>query len=314
MKLSSIIKKGFNFINILGLKKHKVDDNLFFLGDRNLISSFKKIVLYFPDYEYMHFGDHLFFEPLVRFLKEKGFNLKVIPTSKMEFYFISAGALIGTSEDIKNADLLITRLEFFPAVKRLKNNILFIDTTSLEIKKHLCQDIVDKVAKFLSLNADGFYAKPSKLAECVGNIKLDDSYKYILFNNYIDSGFHRVTKRHYDKLAIFCKKFAEEKNLKVIHVGTQRDKEKDINKYDFVFLDLRGKTTPQDLFYLLSQKSVKYGVSFDSFIMHLFFIYDKKVFVLFRGRFIKKAKDYILKYVNPPFDPKKSLFDVIEYI
>jgi len=314
LKFSSILKKGLNFINLMGLRRYRVANNFFYVGDKNDIPSIHKVVLYFPDYEYMHFGDHMFFEPSSRFLKSKGFDVKVMPTKAMEFYFINSGIKIATEDDVKEADLLITRPEFFNSVKGFKKNILYIDTASSEIKKYICQDIVEKISNFLLLSCDGFYAKPYKILTHRSEIALDKGFEYILFSNYIDSGFHRVTKWHYDRLSQFAKKMAKESNLKVIHIGTAKDKAKDNRIYDFISMDLRGKTSPEDLFYLASLDSVKYSISFDAFLMHIFFLYEKKAFVLFRGRFMKKARDFILNYVNPPFDPKINLLEVIEYI
>ncbi len=316
MTLKSVVKKVFNYINVAKIRRFAINDNMYFLGNKDLPCTINKVVLYFPDYEFMHYGDHLFFEPLAKFFKLKNFNIKVVPVKQMEFYFIKNGYQIGNQNDVKKADLLITRTEFYKDVKRLTNqNVLFINTSSTKIHQFLCKDIINKVANFISIESDNFYAKPSGLRNCPENINLDSSYNYVIFNNYIDSGFFRVIKRDYKKINDFANNFAKENNLKVIHTGTQKEKDNDKKTYDFVDIDLRGKTGPADLFYLASHGNVKYNISFDGLLMHIFFIYGKKSFIKFRGRFSRSARNYIINYVNPPFDPEPhKINDLIEYI
>jgi len=273
----SVIKKVLNYIYILSIKGFAINDNMYFTGSSSSPSSIKRVVLYFPNYEFMHYGDHLFFEPLARFLKLKNFEVKVNPVKQMEFYFIDNGYLIGNNDDVKKADLLITRTEFYIDIRRsINKNILFINTASAKINHFLCADIVGKVADFFSIESDNFQAKPSGLRNCPENIRLDPSYNYLIFNNYVDSGFFRITKMDYKKISDFAKNFAKENDLKVIHTGTQKEKENDKKTYAFVDIDLRGKTSPADLFYLAAHNNIKYNVSFDGFLMHIFFIYGKK--------------------------------------
>jgi hypothetical protein len=318
MNYFSLIKKTFNLLNVANLKKYSINSNMYFVnreyGVKN--NEFKKILLYFPNHEFMHFGDHLFFEPLAKFLKETGFIVKIMPIKAMEFYFINNGYDIGISNDILDADLLITRVEMYNEVVRFKKNTLFVDITSSSIKNFLCQDIVNKIADFLSIDAKNFYAKPSKINNYLSKIELNPNIEYITFNNYIDSGFYRVRKKHYKHLSDFCKHFAKINNLSVIHIGTKKDKEKDKNYYDFVDIDLRGKTSAADLFYIASLGNVKFNISFDAFIMHIFFLYNKKSFILFRGRYTNKARNFVRQYMNPPFkpEPEINIENIAEYI
>lgn len=316
MTLKSVIKKVLNYINISRIKNFAINENMYFLGQKASPDSINRVILYFPDYEFMHYGDHLFFEPLARFLKLNNINVKVMPVKQMEFYFRNNGYLIGNSDDVKKADLLITRTEFYENIKRLMyENILFINTSSTKINQFLCNDMVNKVASFLSLDSDNFCAKPSGLRTCPENIKLDSGRNYLIFNNYIDSGFFRVTQKHYKKINDFAQNFARENDLKVIHTGTQKEKANDKKTYDFVDIDLRGKTSLADLFSLASHDNVQYNISFDGFLMHIFYIYGKKSYILFRGRYTKSARNYLINYVNPPFDPEPhEIKDLIEYI
>ncbi|MBF0564946.1 MAG: hypothetical protein HQK89_06870 [Nitrospirae bacterium] len=314
MNAKSLIRKALILATAYPLKRYAVNDNMFFLGDRKLLKGVKRILLYFPNNEYMHLGDHFFFEPLMSFLKYKGFEVKVITIKSMEFYVAGNGHVLGNFDDIARADLVITRTEFFYYAWPLKKNTLFISTFSPSIKKRLCQDIVDKVAAFLSVDSSGFYVRPSPLANCPETISLDSDSDYLVYNNYVDSAFYRLRPEHYRKLDRFAGKLAKENGLKVIHTGSKKDRERDRKSYGFVDVDLRGIASPADMFYLASLHNVKYNVSFDTYIMHIFFIYGKKSFVLFRGRFTRKAHDLIVNYVLPPFEPEGRVEDLIEYL
>ena len=316
MTLKSVVKKVLNYINISRIKKFSINDNMYFIGNRFSPDSINRIVLYFPDFEFMHYGDHLFFEPLARFLESKDFSIKIMPVKQMEFYFMNNGYQIGNHDDVKKADLIITRTEFYEDIRRMApENVLLINTSSPKIHQFLCQDIVDKVAKYLLIDSDDYFAKPSGLRNCPENIRLDSNHDYLIFNNYIDSGFFRVTKWHYKKINGFAQDFAKKNDFKVIHTGTQKEKDNDKKTYEFVDIDLRGKTDLADLFYLASHDDVKYNISFDGLLMHIFSIYGKKSYVLFRGRFTESARGFHMKYVNPPFDPKpRSIKDLVEYI
>ncbi len=282
---------------------------MYYIGNGDSLKAVKNITLFFANPEYMHLGDHLFFEPLCRFLNIKGFNIKIIPTRAMEFYFTP----IGNYDDLNSADLVITRTELYGDVSKLKTNILLIDTAYSGITGHLCQDIVNKVASLLFLDSRDFYAKPSALDIGSDGLQIGNG-QYMIFNNYVDSGGYRLTSKHYDKLARYCQMISQKLHLEVIHTGSATDKHRDSWRYDFVHMDIRGKTTPADMFYLAGHHNVVCNVSFDNFLMHLFFIYGKKSYVLFRGRFFNKSKDFIIKYVNPPFKPSCNINDLIEYI
>ena len=112
---------------------------------------------------------------------------------------------------------------------------------------------------------------------------MNGNEKYILFNNYIDSSAFRINKKMLKSLDDKAKELKKKFNARIIHTGSQNDKKNDYKHYDFVDLDLRGKTTVEDIFYLLSRDNVLYNVSFDAFQMHVAFLYNKKSFIKFRG-------------------------------
>jgi hypothetical protein len=305
-------KKVFNKLEIFALRHNKIESNLFLLNKKN--KQIKSILLFFPDYEMMHYGDHLFFEPLARNLRLKGYQLYISPIKAMEFYFQSLGYKIAEEVTLNKVDLIITRVEFIKITKKIKNQILLIDTVSSTIKLPLCNDIIEKVSNYLGDDYATYDSVPAYY--CDKNpalLFLNKNDKYIIFNNYIDSGSIRSGSSHQKIIIDFVKNLKSKTGLKVIHTGSNKDKNNDFRKYDFVDIDIRGKTSIKELFTLCSLHNILYNVSFDGFQMHLFLIQKKKSFVLFRGRFLKKNEYFIKKYVNPPFFCKNSK-NLIEYI
>ncbi len=308
------LKKVFNKLEVFKLRRHAIASNLFLLNKK--CNQVKSILFYFPDYEMMHFGDHLFFEPLARHLRSHGYRLIISPINAMEFYFQDLGYRIGDDSSLENIDLIITRVEFIGALKNVDSQILFIDTASSKIKSPLCNDIIEKVSEFLGLQNLNYNPVPS-YSYTVNEGKLSFLSKnnnYIIFNNYIDSGSIRSGSTHQNSIIDFVRSLKDKTGFKVVHTGSSNDKNCDSRVYDFVDIDIRGKTSIKDLFIICSLNNVIYNVSFDGFQMHLFFVQNKKSFILFRGRLIKRNEDYIKKFVNPPFfhDNPSSIIEYIE--
>lgn len=314
MSLLYILQKLHNKFEVYMLKKHAIRENIFLLNyDKKKPV---KILFYFPNSKIMHFGDHLFFEPLARELKKLGFDIYVYPVKAMAFYFRKNGFKIADDNIFENVDLIITRVDFISVFKDTNHQILFIDTANSSIKMPLCEDLIKKIFSFLDIQNNNYLTIPSNIEANGENLisVIDKNEKYILFNNYLDSGAFRSGKSHQDLIINFIKKMKGSYGYKVIHTGSKKDKDHDKKDYSFVDLDLRGKTSIEEMFYLCTLKNIVFNVSFDAFQMHLFFINNKKSFIVFRGRYLKTNEKFIKKYVNPPFKYKGSINDLIEYI
>ena len=128
----------------------------------------------------MHLGDHLFFEPLARALKQNGYEVAVQPVPIMQFYFDRLDYTRGSIED--GFDLIITRVEFMPALANYKGPTLFVDITNANIRYPLCYDITYKVLTILGIKNFVFDDKPAMVSDIPDadfGINLND--KYILF-------------------------------------------------------------------------------------------------------------------------------------
>ncbi|MGL6099617.1 MAG: hypothetical protein ACRC0G_08315 [Fusobacteriaceae bacterium] len=282
------------------LKKYKLTNNIYSNIDFKKNKKIKKILIFLNNSYYAHLGDQLFFEPLLNMLN-KNYDVVISPTKVMQNYFIELGYSVDLEPNFENYDLIITRTDFYSMLKNL-DNVLFLKTTDL--KKKVCRMFLEEVSLFLNIKDIGLYSdKPQKLLFSEENsFEINKKDKYIIFSNYIDSGSLFTSKKNFQQLEEVCIKRAQEFGYKVIHLGSQKDKENDKKEYGFVDIDLRGKTSILDIFKIISNEKIIEYIGFDGFIMHLFFIYEKQMHVKVRNKLTKKRMDDIVKFVNPPFE------------
>jgi len=133
----------------------------------------------------------------------------------------------------------------------------------------------------------------------------DFEAQFVVFNNYVNSGFFRLFFIKNIVLEERCE-YLKKQGFKVIHVGSPADKSSDSRRYDFVDIDLRGQLPMNDLLDLLSSHNVHEIVTYDNFIMHMAHIFNKSTSVLFRGRFLSKNRLLHINYINNTFLCRKN--------
>ncbi len=295
-------------------RKKSIAANIHLINSDAEDRTLESVLFYFPDIKYMHFGDHLFFEPLCRLFKVNGVDVYVAPIPSMVEYFSSHKYKIA-DPDNHGYSYIITKPDFLPTIRH-KKNIISIETAYDGIDKPLVEYLIDKLSSFFKLTAT-ISSKPLYFErKNISNyLKLDENTKYIIFNNYIYSGLYRVPKAKFKRLEIFLLQFIRDNpEYKIIHTGSNKDREKDKANYPFVNIDLRGKTDIYDLFDLCKLPNVCYYIGFDGFVMHLFFLQGKKAYVMSRGRWSAKARHFLENYIDPPFTPTASIQDLKVYI
>lgn len=306
MLLKYLINKLYNRIYLKLLKRNRVFPNLYHIGT-HISKRVRTIVFYFPGAKFMNFGDHLFFEPVCRLLKTNGYDVSIIPLSEMKYYFEKAGIKTGDINTIDNYDLIISRPDFIKEVKD-KRNVVLIDIAYAGIKEPLINDLCKKFTLYFDLKHN-VSAKPTYVVQnidCFQKFHLQKNKRYVVFNNYLTSGSFRVAGKKYDKLEKFIKDFKQKNPLYlVIHTGSKNDKIKDKKQYGFVDIDLRGKTSIMDLFDLSALPNLDYYIGFDAFVMHLFFLKEKKAYVLSRGRWTEKERNFLENFIDPPYAVEK---------
>lgn len=295
------------------LKKYKVGKNSFFIGKKQ--KKYKTVLIYLDNRYLAHMGDQIFFEPLMQILKEKEINFEICITEPLKEYFKSLNYKVIQKPNWNNYDLVISRSDFYYEL-RDKKNIFLIKTLNLE--ERICKTISKEVINFLKLDVKNVDKSISKIKitniiknEYIKEIINDKDNEYIIFSNYIDSGSMFSNKKKLERLENFCREYQKIKKIKVLHVGTKKDKINDPKTYDYVDIDLRGKTTVAELMWLISNNNVKTYIGMDNFVMHIFYIYFKDVNVCIRSKGSKARKEQILNYINPPFEMKKMEINYI---
>lgn len=253
-----------------------------------------------------HLGDRLFFCPLIKMLIENNCSVKIPLSDKLSFTLLSTIFKCSpifqecpSEEDI----IVIPKPSYLNLKNKYKKMVLidFLDTTCrMKIANQLLCSFKQKFQLEYKYSPPPFLGtiKPQK-------IKLDKDQKYYFFNNYLLSGKFRKYFVNQNKLSKKCIEL-KELGYKIIHIGSMSDKKNDHCVYPFVDQDLRGKLLIEDLSNLVRCEQIHGIVTYDNFLMHLIGVFDKKAYVLFRGRFLSKARRHHFKYVNNTFFEDES--------
>ena len=148
-KINYIIKKIYNKYEVFNLNRYKILNGLYLLNKNR--KHIRTILFYFPDYTMMHYGDHLFYEPLASGLKKLGYIVYVYPIKAMEFYFKMQGFDIGSESMCGKVDLIVSKVEFITCLYKTNKQVLFTDTTISSSKLPLCRELINNVYTFLGL-------------------------------------------------------------------------------------------------------------------------------------------------------------------
>ena len=306
--INYMLIKLFHKFQIFFIKK---EENGLYIKNKTK-NKIKKVLFYFNNYHLMHFGDIIFFEPVIQKLINHGFDVEVSCDINAASYLKFNNIKIFNNHNFNKFDLIITKVEFISFFNKSPNQILFVDTTDNKINEPLCVSIINKISSFLKINdiksviasASNFIIQNNNL-----DILLKNNERYILFNNYTHSGKFRIFSNQRKKL-IDCSKKFKKNGFKIIHIGTQEDKNNDKSNYEFIDLDLRGKTRLSDVFYLVSKNNVISSVSFDTMQILIFTLNNKKSFVVNRKRLLKSNRVFREKYVHKCFNSD----DLITYV
>lgn len=252
------------------------------------------------DHPTTHLGDRLFFFPLVSQLHAKGFSLSLNPADKITqsiFYglygvdpFIDAGD--------QNVDLVIIPKPSYLNKRGIHRSLLVVDFTDSKITASITESLVRSFGELFgqSLTSPSLSIGSSVIDASPPTILAEDQ-DYYLFSNYIHSGFFRKWFLDENRLYLKCMDIKNQ-GYKIIHVGSEQDKLADKKAHPYIDLDLRGKLSLVQLISLVASPQVKGSITYDNFLMHLTGLFNKKSFVLFRGRFSKSGRTHHYKHVN----------------
>ncbi len=239
-----------------------------------------------------HLGDRVFIIPIL-------FNLQknMIQISTNDNILIDLYEAIYKLKFDNNFDYYDFNIVLRPSfLKKFNRNIrqIYLDFTDTSTEYLISEQVNIILNKSLGLNQ---HLKNHSVSL---NQSKDENSKIVFFSNYIDSGSFR--KLFIDQKKLYDKCYELKRiGYKIYHIGTESDRCNDSKNYDFVDVDLRGKTSIIEIIELFKNYEDLIVVSYDNFLMHLGLIYNKKTFILFRGRFLKSNYYHHMKYVNCNF-------------
>ena len=297
MKIYSLIKKAINLsiIKCLGKKCFILPNLYLFNLESSDLKNVKKILFYFDSNEYMHLGDHLFFLPLVNSFICSGYIVEVAPTIIMRPVFELLNIPVVNGEyNLNNYDLIISRIEIVRGISKYKSLLVNV---SNKLERPICDQLLSDFGRFFSLKPalpiDYTVFKDDAI---LSKLHLPKDKKLVIFNLYCDSAAYLINRNKINLLLNEISKYINNKEYRLVFTGSAADVKDDRRRFDFEYLDIRGKTSVLDIMALVNCSNAFCYIGFDGFIMHVFSLLSKPSFVVFRGRIRKRQNEMLKKF------------------
>jgi hypothetical protein len=304
LRVKSLIFLRHNGLYIFN--KYKIDINL---------ALRKNIYFDFSNPKYIHFGDMLFFIPLISWLSK---NKKiVILVDKERFFFanfifnqIAIVNIFNNATKLKDGSVLVTSpynlFNYHSYHLCIVGLGCAYSSTTLKYPLFFAHNFVNNFASLeidLAEIEDSFFHWRAlfkrRLSSQLNSLPSDYPSKILWLCPYIASGkFRDLFKSKLRKLIFFAVKEAFLLNTPLALIGGALDKNLDINGANYY--DFRGKSIVDMMHYAISD-NVRLGFGFDNFWMHFFDLIGKPYLVLFRGRFLSYDNNIHLNSVNVSF-------------
>lgn len=275
----------------------------------------KTIYFDFSNTKYIHFGDMLFFIPLILWLSKTRKVVVLVDKERIFFadFFFNQIAIVNIFDNTTQLDdgsVLVTSP--YNLFNYSSYNLCVVglgcaySTTKLKYPLFFANNFVNN---FASLGVELFEIENSffhwrALFKDRLSSKLIASQSYcssdvIWLCPYIASGrFRDLFKFKLRSLIFFAIEKASLLNMSLALIGGSLDE--DLDLLDVNYCDLRGTPIIDMMHYAISS-NVKMGFGYDNFWMHFFDLIGKPYVVLFRGRFLKYEKNLHLNSVNVSF-------------
>lgn len=271
-------------------------DSVIYTNSIKAIEDYDLILFYFNYPKLMHLGDHLYFKPLVSKLCANNYKVKVEPVKSLEFLFHNCFIDTTKINFASKKVLFVSRLELLPEITNKFGDVDYFlyDTMSYKINLPISNFIVNSFAEYYQLTNKldllitaneylNFVIKP------YNKFDLTTKNGIIFLSNYVDSGRFRILPKR--KKLLIKKMQQERRDYHVVHLGTKNDAFHDHNDYKHIVdLDLRGKTTPEDIFSLMAMKNVISVYCHDTYILHVANIFDLPINVVFKKYFVHNVQ------------------------
>lgn len=292
----------------------------------NSLKSSSRVAVVFFDSKITHIGDQIFFDTLIQNLCISFDHVDIISTNAMKGYFKFFGHNVIDKLDFDPSkyDLMITRIEElfnfknftkFDNFKNHKSKTIFINTVEKSIQDRITVEIVRSVYQCIRVEPPNINLIPRAPSGLFQESALDENKEYLIYSNYVDSGWFRIGKNDRKLLQDCAIKLAKEHGFTILHVGTLKDKDNDTQTIPFSFsdyIDLRGCTTVEQLFSLCQLKNVKVCVTFDTFVFHAASFSHTKCYVRMKKSSTAKL-DYLFRCIVPCVNPNSLFLEVLTH-
>lgn len=284
----------------------KKEDGVFSNFHTNDFSSFQ-ICFDLSDTKYIHFGDILFFLPLINLL------------SKNKTIFIK---ISGNQSNFINTFLMYKKKIKFTYDYLDNNNVVYIGSPYCLPKNIISRKyvgigffsnnyslsypllIIKKLFSFMHIDVkedviinNFIFFKQFIRNKLNKKSNFNNTKNYFIVSPYIASGRFRDLFHFKQKKIIEHAKMNSNKNLVPIIIGSMRDHNITLN---FEHINLKGKSIIE-VIQIASKQNIMFGIGFDNFWMHFFDLIGKDYKVFFRGRFFKKNMLIHMNSINVSF-------------
>ncbi len=290
------------------LSRYKLKNGVYGLSYITLNEN-EKICFDFSDRNFIHYGDMLFYLPLIIFLS-KDYDISIlIKNEDLNFikFFINDCNTIKVINDLNNHDGLIISSPYV-FIKNINNAKYFglgIPSILLDIPY---PSYLAKIFGDFFIKNDNFYDsfclffidwknkfKNKPILRNIKNLYSDENL--VLISPYISSGkFRDLLKFKRNKIIKYFISNFSHNNFTPLLVGSSSDK----NLYFRNRIDFRGMDITFVMMLCCTDKVVC-GVGFDNFWMHFFDLIGKSYYVKFRGRILNFNKEIHFRSINISF-------------
>lgn len=272
------------------------------------VANLKTVGFYLDNPLFVHLGDQLFFEPVLRLLSMK-YEVYIKPTNAMAEYFAYSRAKLITDERIFDCDVIITRGELLSELMiKTKKPIICVNTLSKSMHKRIVDELICNFSKLFNvIIPDNFIASPWK--PIANNIKAKANK--VILAPYIDSGWFRVFESDIKQLSFYAKNNAEQSGLALCVIGGISDISSKLPSIiGDSFEDWRGRYSPCEFLNILSSGIVDKVFTFDTFVAHAAVICGVPVTVKIRRALPPKTM-FIKKHFLPAYSDANSKIEFL---
>jgi hypothetical protein len=263
------------------------------------IKKFKKIIFLLNNPKIIHLGDQLFFFSIAKSLSNN-FEIEIIIDHKDDIIFKD---FFKISNSFEKNDLLISSIRFFcNQYQKYENyNLLSIDYNDFSNNQNLLGYLQ------YSLLRNNIIHKPYHLNNKDLNVLKSDSlkvdYYYFILNDEIFSSLPINYENKRKRLISSAFQIKNKFNAQIIRSGLH------IKKYPtgLIDADMTSSMKKKDIIRYISNPKCLGVITFDNFFMHSASLFNKLIFVMPRGRILKKNSLKILNQTVPFFNSKSEI-------